>query len=114
MTTIEEMLASYDWQEAFHYAKFQPSEVASIIKTDEGENDGNNWLAVGTLKDGSYFILSAGCDYTGWDCQAGGDSETAPTLAHLIRWHMSDDDRARLGYSLPAETDGAPLPVVED
>lgn len=110
---ITEITESYDWQEAFGFAAFSVNEINTLDRMEEGYNDGDPWLAVGTLKDGRYFFLSAWCDYTGWDCQAGGGSETADTLESLIRWHMGDDDRQRLGYTLPPETDGAPLPVVE-
>jgi hypothetical protein len=110
MNTLDEMKADYDWKEAFGFASFDFDDVATIIKTEEGANDGDSWLAVGVLKDGTFFFLSAWCDYTGWDCQSGGQSESADTLDNLIRWKMGDDDRARLGYTLPPETDGAPLP----
>jgi hypothetical protein len=111
-TDLNNMRENYDWREAFRYASFEFDDVASIIATDEGENDGRNWLAVGTLKDGQFFILSAGCDYTGWDCQAGGQSEVADTLDNLIRWRLGEEDRERLGFKLPPETDGAPLPEI--
>jgi hypothetical protein len=108
VTTLDEMKNSYDWKEAFGFADFALDDVAAILKESEGENDGDSWLAVGVLKNGTFFFLSAWCDYTGWDCQSGGQSEIADTLDNLIRWRMGDADRARLGYALPAETDGAP------
>lgn len=114
MDTVEQILSEYNWIEAFRYADFDANEVASIIKWDEGENDGDSWLAVGTLKNGLFFFLSAWCDYTGWDCQSGGSSETADTLDNLIRWRMGDYDRQRLGFVLPDETDGAPLPLIAE
>lgn len=114
MNDLQEMNDSYDWSCAFSYASFSLDDVAEIIKADEGENDGSSWLAVGVLKDGRFFFLSAWCDYTGWDCQAGGQSEEAPTLDDLIRWKMGDADRKRLGYTLPVETDGAPLPITSE
>jgi hypothetical protein len=112
MNTIQEMMNSYDWREAFTYADFAIDDVATILAESEGENDGDSWLAVGILKDGRYFLLTAWCDYTGWDCQAGGESYTSGTLDDLIRWSMTDDNRTRLGYTLPPETDGAPLPII--
>lgn len=114
MQTLEEMKEDYDWKEAFSCGGISMDEVASIIKSDEGYNDGDSWLAVGTLTNGLFFFLTAWCDYTGWDCQAGGDSETAATLDDLLRWRLGDADRQRLGYTLPPETDGAPLPVIEE
>ena len=105
---IEEMKGSYDWQEAFGFANeirgaykcaingFGIDDVASIIASDEGENDGDPWLMVGTLKDGRFFFLSAWCDYTGWDCQSGGDAQVASNLQDLIRMCLGDGDRDRL------------------
>ncbi len=34
---------------------------------------------------GRYFYLAAGCDYTGWDCQASGYVEVSMDLERLIR-----------------------------
>jgi hypothetical protein len=42
------------------------SSIAEVIAEEEGENDGNEWIAVAILKDGRVAHLSAGCDYTGW------------------------------------------------
>jgi len=37
-----------------------------------GENDGPDWIWIIEFKDGTFGWLKAGCDYTGWDCQASG------------------------------------------
>jgi hypothetical protein len=106
----------YDWKEAFTYAPnvrtatgcakdvFGIEDVAEVIKAEPGENDGPSWLMVGKLKDGRFFFLEAGCDYTGWDCQAGGDSQVADTLDNLIRFGMDESARDRLGYVLSEES----------
>lgn len=85
-------LDDYDWKEAFSYAgepggckdsppslnaaiptsgvaltPFSRWDVERIIAKSEGENDGPNWLCCGELRDGRFFALDAGCDYTGWD-----------------------------------------------
>lgn len=100
----------YDWKEAFVYAgtirtatgcseePFGMDDVDVVLKASPGENDGPSWLMVGKLKDGRFFILDAGCDYTGWDCQAGGDASVAQSLAELIRMGMTNEHRERLGY----------------
>lgn len=112
--TLAEMKEIYDWQQAFLYAStirtatkcskepFGIDDVSRILKFVEGENDGPSWLMVGKLKDGRFFFLDAGCDYTGWDCQAGGDAQVANTLDNLIRYGMDESGRERLKYSLPA------------
>ena len=74
-----EDLNTYDWEEAFKYADpeavlqdsvntdpFTRDDVAKIHGLVEGENDGPSWIVWGELKDGRWFSLSAGCDYTGW------------------------------------------------
>lgn len=89
-----------DWGEAAEYASWKPEDVVEILAMNEGENDGANWLMVVKLNDGRYSFLSAGCDYTGWDCQAGGSSCEKDTLDELIRFGMGQEDRDRLGYTL--------------
>jgi hypothetical protein len=105
----------YDWQEAFVYARtirtatrcdpapFAIEDVSLVHKADPGENDSESWMMVGQLKDGRWFFLDAWCDYTGWDCQAGGDAQVAATLPELIRYGMTEEARSRL--SLPLEDD---------
>jgi len=74
----------YDWGNVFAYggapvwvgelpptekvAGFNLDDVACIDKAEavESENEGNSWLAFGLLKDGRWFFITAGCDYTGW------------------------------------------------
>jgi hypothetical protein len=48
------------------------------------------------MKDGNFLAVRAGCDYTGWDCQAGGSSNVARSEADIIRFGLSDNERARL------------------
>ena len=81
-----EQLDSYDWGHVFAYAGEQAGElkinpivgyagstdgfsrkdVTEIVAIVEGENDEADWVCVGALKDGRWFGLRAGCDYTGW------------------------------------------------
>jgi hypothetical protein len=120
MLTVEELNDddAYDWREAFAYAgkdrgngegvpmlcagadcsaePFGRADVATIIAAVDGENDGPEWLICGRLKDGRWFALSAGCDYTGWDCQAGGQAWVSDTKANLIAFGLSDEARRRL------------------
>ena len=118
--TLSEMKDDYDWQEAWAYASGKSKsgrydsptrvegykgssaaatidDVAEIIATDNGENDGQDWVGVFKLKDGRYLFLTAGCDYTGWDCQADGSSWVAGSLDQLIQFGLTDDARSRLG-----------------
>lgn len=122
-------LDGYDWEEAFAYSSGKESygssdtptvpkfaeavpetpvtreDVAEILAIREGENDGPNWLLFAKLNDGRYFFLDAGCDYTGWDCQAGGTSYVTKTAADMIRWGMGEYEREALGLKLEENAD---------
>lgn len=98
---LEELKEDYDWQEAFCYAQFNLSDVVEIIATDEGQNDGDTWIGVFELQGGRFGYVEAWCDYTGWDCQAGGSSDTFDTLEKLKRFGLTTDSRRRLGWEIP-------------
>lgn len=105
MTTVKDLQESYDWREAFRYADdFKIDDVKEIHGAIEGENDGDDWIIWGELKDGRWFSLSAGCDYTGWDCQAGGNSHTASSREEIVRMGMVAGTRKRFGLMLPGES----------
>lgn len=76
---------------------FSPADVVHIEAMAEGENDGDSWLICGQLMDGRWFALRAGCDYTGWDCQAGGSAQVARTRNEIIIYALTDAERERLG-----------------
>jgi hypothetical protein len=92
--------------EKVHTSPFNREDVVEIIAMSEGENDGPNWLIVGHLNDGRYFSLDAGCDYTGWDCQANGFAQVAATKDDIIRLGLGDPERKRLCLTLGIEMDG--------
>lgn len=113
-----EVLDTYDWEEAFGYAgepgtdanseptiggalpggnynlsPFTREDVAELYGTREGENDEESWLAYGKLRDGRHFYLEAWCDYTGWDCQAGGSVVIANSREELVRFGLDEESR---------------------
>lgn len=78
-------------------------DVREIIAESEGERDERSWVAVGWLKTGEAFVLEAACDYTGWDCQAGGWSNIGPSLdVALHPAALPDAIRERVGAQLRA------------
>lgn len=125
MITLEELKEDYDWRNVLSYAgvddclqgpqsapnavgenppsaePFGMDDVAAIIAASNGEADGENWMIALQLKDERYAYIEAGCDYTGWDCQAGGSAWVASSLPELIRWALSEPARARLELPLP-------------
>lgn len=48
-----------------------PQSIQEHFWIRPGENDGDEWIACGQLKNGAYFHYQASCDYTGFDCQGG-------------------------------------------
>lgn len=79
---------------------FGRKDVAEILGISEGERDESDWMIWGKLKDGRFFVVTAGCDYTGWDCRAWNDGNVAETKENLIQFAMSDAERSRFGLSL--------------
>ncbi len=103
---------SGDWQNCIHGYKlprsvvgntceltpFTRNDVKRIVGLVDGCNDEEDWVGVFELLDGRYAFLKAGCDYTGWDCQAGGDAYVATNIDHLVQFGMDEYSRARLGF----------------
>ena len=128
-----EELKDYDWAEAFAYAgdpgdddswggsygsadirthpgsgvknldPFTREDVVKIYHLIRGYNDGPTWICVGKLKDGRFFVLEAGCDYTGWDCQAGGSAHVAKRLKDALAFGLDDNGRERVKAGKDAE-----------
>jgi len=117
-----ELQRGYGWSEAFGYAgekdtyadkpdvqgvpgttaaldPFDRLDVAELAALSEGENDGRDWVCLGRLRDGRWFSLTAGCDYTGWDCKAGGTATVGGDKESVIRFGLSVAERERLGLS---------------
>ncbi len=115
--TVEDMRGEVwaDWPEAVKFSAESASalpgysgpvtwgadDIAEVLASDEGENDGPNWIALLRLKDGRLVAMSAGCDYTGWDCQAGGSSIVGgPDLEAMHRLGLDSDERDRMRITL--------------
>lgn len=46
-----------------------PHNIKEYFWVQEGENEGDEWLALGQLENGAFFYFTGCCDYTGFDCQ---------------------------------------------
>lgn len=95
----------YNWKCVLEEVKLDADNIVATPLADEGENDGDDWIAVVKLRDGRWAFISAGCCYTGWDAMARGRIEYAHTYHYLVRWCMGEDARARLRVGV----DGDPL-----
>ena len=80
---------------------FTREDVVEISGISEGENDGRDWVIYGKLKDGRWFLLVAGCDYTGWDCRSWGKAWIGKSKEEIERFAMGQDERERLSIQLP-------------
>jgi len=114
------VLDDFDWQEAFEYgvsprgavpteeydlSDVKIEDVAVVLWMDEGENDGPDWIIAGVLNDNRGFFLSAGCDYTGWDCQAGGEAVVCNSIEEMLMFAIDDGNKDRFGiYMLGHES----------
>lgn len=117
---MRNLLDDYDWAEVFAFASggkggcnsgvpmvcagsqcadtpFDRSDVGQILHLRTGENDGNTWIVVGQLDDSRWFLIEAGCDYTGWDCQAGGQAWVSDSLQNLEQFGYTDNIRSMFG-----------------
>lgn len=66
MMLLDKFKSDSDWQEAFSLAGGNLNRVQEVIASDEGANDGPDWIAIVRMDDGQFAKVFAGCDYTGW------------------------------------------------
>ena len=92
------MLEGYDWESAFSYFPVSRDQIKRVIKSEEGANDGADWIILAETTHGLFLAGRAGCDYTGWDCQAGGSGSLHSTEEAAIRMGLTRGERERFGY----------------
>lgn len=115
---LEDFKNDYDWQSAFHEAVHHScksydekdrgpiEQVVRLIAWAAGENDEADWLAIVEMeREGDRFaVMAAGCDYTGWDCRAGGSIDYYPSEA-VAKSSITPEQARRL--ALPHDADPA-------
>ena len=118
--SIPAALRDYDWEHIFeggeHYTNpthvrtkavrgedYKRADVAEVIATSDGENDGAEWCGAFRMTDGMFMVVRAGCDYTGWGCQESGSSDYADTLPDLVTFGLTVEERQRLQLPTAAE-----------
>lgn len=118
MITLAEMRDDYDWQEAFGFAGkisvvlgetvgadgFGLDDIDAVLAADAGANDEARWVAIFRLRDGRFAYLTAGCDYTGWDCQSWGQAFVAGSLEKLWQLGVDQDEKPRLAEAVSPVT----------
>jgi hypothetical protein len=73
--------------------QFTREDVDNILAIEDGGNDGPEWIVIVYLKDGRYASIAAGCDFTGWDCQAYGGAIVSNDLKDI--WFLGTTADAR-------------------
>jgi len=104
------MELGYSWEYIFNNYVGRPSnpltrkvseraygkeDIAKVIATADGKNDGDHWVGIFKTKDKKYLYVTGWCDYTGWDCQSGGSAEIYNTLKECIAC-VTPEHRSRL------------------
>lgn len=80
-----------------------PINIKEYYWVHAGENDEDNWYALGKLDSGLYFFYKGWCDYTGFDCQGGMDLYASEDWKGLLTMAMgsSDYDEYRKDCTIP-------------
>lgn len=116
--TLDEFKNDYDWRTIFmegdykesnmmggvdsasnpttrEVRSFTMSDIVEVVAADNGERDAVSWVGVFKTADGAYLYVSAGCDYTGWDCQASSSAEWHTDLEQC-KAMIHENERLRL------------------
>ncbi len=70
-----------------------PFNIVQHMWIQEGDNDGDEWKALGLLDNGNYFFYTAACDYTGFDCQGWMRLWVSSSLETLKEHAMTAEER---------------------
>jgi hypothetical protein len=120
--TLEEICCNSDWAEAFgdessgntdktveafgevSDAPFGRADVEEVFANgiEFGDCAETECFGVFRLKDGRFAAVTASCDTTGWDCQAGNTMTVGETLEDVIRLGLEQSHREKLKDQLEA------------
>ena len=86
MNDYAERGIDYDLKACLQYnpQSFTVDEIENVLAVWEGENDGDDWRWILSMKNGKYMFLQGGCDYTGWDCESDAWSIETETPEEAI------------------------------
>jgi len=73
-----------------------PHNIQVYLFGREGENDVSDWDLLCLLDNGNYAYYTAGCDYTGFDCQGSVDFYFSQCLKSMILFGMTNRSRELL------------------
>lgn len=80
--------------------------IARVLafQVEEGDCAETDLKLLVQLDDGSFAACMAGCDTTGWDCQAGVEWRWAPSEAQIVEQGIDRATRLALGRQLAIDT----------
>lgn len=81
-------------------SSFSMKDIEKVLMSSEGENEIKDWMFAAKLKDGRFCFVSAGCDYTGWDCHSSGISLVASSWKTLFQFGISDGEKEKMKSNL--------------
>lgn len=85
---------------------YKLEDIANIHAEVPGHNDEDNWYWIIELKDGRFVLTSAWCDYTGWDCQSGGESQVATSIEEAAMLAPEEEYGREIQRNLLAQVRG--------
>lgn len=94
---------------AFSNNQPQPFAITDILDVKAaipGHNDEDAWYWVVELRDGRFFLITASCDYTGWDCQSSCNAEEAGSALDAARLAKPTEYRHNIVDQLVAQLAG--------
>jgi len=81
--------------ERLYFVRGRPDEkdwvaIVKLQRHQAVQNENGKWLP---YEETLYAVLQGGCDYSGWDCQAGGRVRVGHFLDDVINYGMSEEER---------------------
>lgn len=98
-------ISEYDWYGygPLEAADVRLEDVGEFVHWHEGINEQENWMGVLRMKDGRWCYIESWCDYTGFDCQGGGEAFYASSEDELVRNCLTAEARHAFGYEVPPD-----------
>lgn len=85
---------------------YKEEDIANIHAEIAGHNDDDSWYWIIELNDGRFVLTDAWCDYTGWDCQSGGNSQVATSALEAAMLAPVQEGGRHIQRQLVAQING--------
>lgn len=72
-----------------------PHNIKEYFWVQEGENDGDEWIALGQLENNAFFYFTGSCDYTGFDCQGDMRLWVSKSFQNILNHAMEPRHREK-------------------